>query len=148
MEGKGMSDGPTEFCGLPYLRIPTTPIPKPEPEPPSPDDYDHWLDLAWGIIANAGAGNWSRESEDWRGAAARWRDEVLPALSRRNAQRANSPNQPKAMPSQSKLERIRTVAFQHDLTPDEALRKVVSILQEPEPLPDTHVCRESKPSEP
>lgn len=29
---------------------------------------------AWGIIANAGEGNWERESEEWREAAARWRD--------------------------------------------------------------------------
>jgi hypothetical protein len=33
----------------------------------------------------------------------------------------------------TKLERIHTIAFTHDLTPDEALRKIVSILQEPEP---------------
>lgn len=29
---------------------------------------------AWGVIANAGAGNWSRESFDWNQAACGWRD--------------------------------------------------------------------------
>ena len=33
----------------------------------------------------------------------------------------------------TKLERIRAVTFQHDLTPDEALRKIVGILNEPPP---------------
>ena len=32
------------------------------------------LDEAWGIIANAGGGDWTRETDDWQTAAARWRD--------------------------------------------------------------------------
>jgi hypothetical protein len=35
------------------------------------------LEAAWGIIANAGAGNWERESRDWQNAAPAWRDEYL-----------------------------------------------------------------------
>lgn len=33
---------------------------------------DDLLELAWGVIANAGEGEWSRESEQWQGAAHRW----------------------------------------------------------------------------
>jgi hypothetical protein len=33
------------------------------------------LQLAWGIIANAGGGNWELETEEWQKAAANWRDE-------------------------------------------------------------------------
>jgi len=33
------------------------------------------LETAWGLIANAGGGNWEKESPEWREAAARWRDE-------------------------------------------------------------------------
>jgi len=29
---------------------------------------------AWAILANAGGGNWEKESPEWREAAARWRD--------------------------------------------------------------------------
>lgn len=32
-------------------------------------------EAAWGIIANAGGGDWARESPDWQEAAARWRDQ-------------------------------------------------------------------------
>lgn len=32
------------------------------------------LEAAWGIIANAGGGDWRKESVDWREAAAKWRD--------------------------------------------------------------------------
>ncbi len=35
------------------------------------------LEAAWGIIANAGGSDWTRESEEWREAAARWRDEYF-----------------------------------------------------------------------
>jgi hypothetical protein len=30
---------------------------------------------AWSLIANAGCGDWEQESEAWRGAALRWRDQ-------------------------------------------------------------------------
>ena len=38
------------------------------------------IDLAWGVIANAGDGDWSKESEQWRGAAERWRDRYIAGL--------------------------------------------------------------------
>ena len=37
-------------------------------------------DAAWGIIANAGGGNWENETPEWREAAARWRDAYLASL--------------------------------------------------------------------
>lgn len=33
------------------------------------------LQEAWGLIANAFGGDWSQGSEEWRVAAAKWRDE-------------------------------------------------------------------------
>jgi len=33
------------------------------------------LEAAWGLIANAGNGDWSKETSEWREAANRWRDE-------------------------------------------------------------------------
>lgn len=30
---------------------------------------------AWTIIANSSQGNWENETEEWQGAAARWRDD-------------------------------------------------------------------------
>lgn len=33
------------------------------------------IDLAWGLIANAGDGDWSKESALWQQAAVRWRDQ-------------------------------------------------------------------------
>jgi hypothetical protein len=35
------------------------------------------VELAWGLIANAGEGNWEKENSDWVKAARRWRDEQL-----------------------------------------------------------------------
>lgn len=32
------------------------------------------LERAWGLIANAGGGDWSKESEVWELAAVDWRD--------------------------------------------------------------------------
>lgn len=32
------------------------------------------LEAAWGLIANAGGGDWQKESLEWREAAIRWRD--------------------------------------------------------------------------
>jgi hypothetical protein len=32
------------------------------------------LGAAWALIANAGEGDWTRESADWQQAAAAWRD--------------------------------------------------------------------------
>ena len=39
------------------------------------------LDWAWAVIANAGGGDWTRETRDWQAAAIRWRDDTLPGLS-------------------------------------------------------------------
>jgi hypothetical protein len=33
------------------------------------------LEMAWGIIANAGGGDWSKETPEWQEAAAKWRDD-------------------------------------------------------------------------
>lgn len=33
------------------------------------------LELAWGLIANAGEGDWDRERPEWKEAAIRWRNE-------------------------------------------------------------------------
>ena len=49
---------------------------------------DHCIDIAWGIIANAGEGDWRKEHPHWVEAAAQWRDTYLPETSRRNAERA------------------------------------------------------------
>lgn len=35
---------------------------------------NNMLEAAWGIIANAGGGNWNRETPEWRVAASNWRD--------------------------------------------------------------------------
>lgn len=32
-------------------------------------------EIAWGIIANAGGGDWTTQTPEWQDAAARWRDE-------------------------------------------------------------------------
>lgn len=32
------------------------------------------IETAWGIIANAGGGNWDNESQEWKKAAESWRD--------------------------------------------------------------------------
>lgn len=37
-------------------------------------EYDILLELAWGLIANAGQGDWDREHPEWKAAAERWRD--------------------------------------------------------------------------
>jgi len=38
-------------------------------------DLRQQLDLAWGIIANAGGGDWSKESQEWQEVAAKWSKE-------------------------------------------------------------------------
>ena len=32
------------------------------------------VEYAWGIIANAGGGDWTTQTDDWQKAAAKWRD--------------------------------------------------------------------------
>jgi hypothetical protein len=53
----------------------------------------HWRDgveVAWGIIANAGVpqGDWTSMSQEWQNAAAKWRDTYMPALSSELAEEA------------------------------------------------------------
>lgn len=43
-------------------------------EPPADWPESHMVEAAWGIIANAFDGDWSRAPEDWRLAAEHWRD--------------------------------------------------------------------------
>jgi hypothetical protein len=43
------------------------------------------IDAAWGIIANASGGDWSKQREDWVQAAARWRDSIMPEVSAQQA---------------------------------------------------------------
>lgn len=38
------------------------------------------LELAWGVIANAGGGNWTLETQDWQTAAAAWRDRYFGSI--------------------------------------------------------------------
>lgn len=35
---------------------------------------------AWTIIANVSEGDWSKQTEEWRGAAVRWRDQFHASL--------------------------------------------------------------------
>lgn len=42
------------------------------------EEKDELLDLAWGLIANAGGGNWNNEKPEWVEAAKRWRDRYVP----------------------------------------------------------------------
>lgn len=59
-----------------------------EMEPcPGPEPLLDELELAWGIIANAGGGDWTRETPDWQKAAAAWRDRVMPAVGAHMADR-------------------------------------------------------------
>jgi len=37
-------------------------------------ELENMLEVAWGIIANAGGGDWSKETEVWQAAAIKWRD--------------------------------------------------------------------------
>ena len=32
------------------------------------------IELAWGIIANVGGGDWDKETKEWKEAAIKWRD--------------------------------------------------------------------------
>lgn len=42
---------------------------------------DLLIELAWGIIANAGGGDWTKESQEWQEAAKKWRDDYHEYLS-------------------------------------------------------------------
>lgn len=56
---------------------------EPSPEPAVVEDREpstNLLNWAWTIIANAGGGNWEKETADWQEAAAKWRDEYHETL--------------------------------------------------------------------
>ena len=61
----------------------------PEDDRPGRKARSVWalLDEAWGIIANAGEGDWAREGADWQNAAARWRDDYDRATSQQRTLR-------------------------------------------------------------
>lgn len=44
------------------------------------------LEWGWSIIANAGGGDWAKESKDWQEAAAKWRDQYHEILRTREKQ--------------------------------------------------------------
>jgi len=46
------------------------------------ETQDNLLESAWGIIANAGYGNWEVETSEWQEAAARWRERYFDHLGR------------------------------------------------------------------
>ena len=39
------------------------------------ETFANRLEYAWTVIANAGGGDWTKETKDWQEAAARFRDE-------------------------------------------------------------------------
>lgn len=43
----------------------------------APPSHNDSLMDAWGVIANAGGGDWTKETPDWQTAAAHWRDTYL-----------------------------------------------------------------------
>jgi hypothetical protein len=47
-----------------------------QPQEPTPATriLNEGIEEAWGVIANAGNGDWRHETQSWRTAAARWRD--------------------------------------------------------------------------
>lgn len=48
---------------------------EPRTDPTPVDDLRRLLELAWGVIANAGEGSWDRETPEWKEAAERWRND-------------------------------------------------------------------------
>lgn len=46
----------------------------------TPGEMEHYLELAWGVIANAHGGIWDKASRQWHEAAIAWRDSVMPRL--------------------------------------------------------------------
>jgi hypothetical protein len=45
-----------------------------------PADPVDLLESAWGIIANAGGGDWTTQTAEWQEAARRWRDSYHEAI--------------------------------------------------------------------
>lgn len=51
------------------------------------DDCVKGLDSAWGLIANAGGGDWEKETPEWRTTATRWKKHYLKFIKEHNARR-------------------------------------------------------------
>lgn len=65
------------------------------------------LEAAWGVIANVSEGDWSKQTDEWRGAAERFRDQHWhPWLDRRQARRQKAATI-KARDPLGSLERLR-----------------------------------------
>jgi hypothetical protein len=50
------------------------------------------LETAWAIIANAGGGDWEKESKEWQDAAVKWRDTYFGSLSKVSKASSEQPN--------------------------------------------------------
>lgn len=62
------------------LRLIRWPLPKKRKREKKKMNANELLELAWGIIANAGGGNWEKETAEWQDAAVRWRDNYFKYL--------------------------------------------------------------------
>jgi hypothetical protein len=58
----------------------------PQDEPLSGEYPIAMLESAWGIIANAGGGDWELEKPEWQDAAIRWRNHYHRFLSSRKTE--------------------------------------------------------------
>lgn len=70
-------------------------LPLPDESPrAAPDDTKRLdlLELAWVIIANAGGGDWERESKEWQEAAAKWRDDYHASIESDDTKRLDVPS--------------------------------------------------------
>ena len=47
------------------------------------------IEYAWTILADAGGGDWEKETPDWKGAAAKWRDEYFAYSKERSSKQKN-----------------------------------------------------------
>lgn len=63
---------------------------EPIPFDPTPS-ADDLLEAAWGIIANAGGSDWTRETQEWQDAAARWRTSYFARLDNDTPETVNVP---------------------------------------------------------
>ncbi len=63
--GEGANDRPCSECG--------------GTGKPREPDWEDLCEYAWGVIANAGGGNWKLETPEWQEAAARWREQFFAA---------------------------------------------------------------------
>lgn len=69
-------------CGCPDGKVTEDMRGQKVPTPATPDEAD-LLETAWGIIANAGGGDWTTQTFEWASAAARWRSDYFAYLDSR-----------------------------------------------------------------